>query len=120
MVNGQDAGRRGVEKIVEQIHKMDAVGEHHAAVVARSLESAEMSAQDVDPPKFARLNGVANPLRGRIEAEDVADLQDAFFLSANSASCLDSSGARVSGFSTKTSLPASKNSRQVENEIAPA
>ena len=58
---------------------MDAVGEHDAAVIARAFESAKMSTQDVDPSKFARLDGVANPLRRRIEAEDVADLQNALF-----------------------------------------
>jgi hypothetical protein len=89
---------------------MDAVGEHHAAVVARTFEAAEMAANHVHLAKLAGLNRVAQPQRRRIKTQNMADLQNAFCLVASSGELLGFVVASVSGFSTNTSLPASSNS----------
>ena len=55
---------------------MDGIGEHHPAVVARALEAAEVTAQNLDTPKLAGVDRLAQPQRGRVETENVAGLQD--------------------------------------------
>ena len=50
---------------------MNRVGEQDAAVIARALEAAEVAAQNLHPPKLARLNRLAQPLRGWVEAKDL-------------------------------------------------
>ena len=57
---------------------MNAVCEHHAAVVARTLEAAEVAANHVHLAELARLNRIAHPCRCGIEAQNVSDLQNAF------------------------------------------
>ena len=59
---------------------MDAVREHHAAVVARALEAAEVAANHVHLAKLAVLHGIAQPECRRIEAQNVPDLQNSLVL----------------------------------------
>ena len=55
---------------------MDAVGEHHAAVVAWAFEAPEVSAQDADIAERPGLHLLPQPLRRGIEPEDVSHLND--------------------------------------------
>ena len=73
------AGVRAHE-VIEQVHEMDGVGEHDAAVIARAFEAAEVAPQNLHPTKLAGLDGLAQPLRRRVEPEDVPHLQDAVLL----------------------------------------
>ena len=57
---------------------MNRVGKTYAAVVARAFEAAEIAAQNLHPPELSFLDCVAQPLRGRVESENVADLQYPF------------------------------------------
>src|SRR5579871_6826357 len=75
--NRADARRGAAEDEIKQVGEMNRVGEHDAGIVARPFEPAETSAQDADLTEFSGADRVAHPLRGAIESEDVADLQDA-------------------------------------------
>ena len=90
---------------------MDGVGEHDPAVIPRPFESAEVAAQHLHAPEAAILDGVPQPLGGRIETENMPHLEDTPEFSASSASWRASCETKVIGFSTKTSMPLSINSR---------
>src|SRR6266568_4941876 len=71
-----NAPRRFSEKKLEQIDKMNAVGERYARVLAWTLKAAEICAQHFDLAEALLRNRVAHPDRGRIEPENVSDLQN--------------------------------------------
>src|SRR5207237_8604046 len=69
-----NAPRRFSEKKLEQIDKMNAVGERYAGVLAWTLKAAEICAQHFDLAEALLRNRVAHPDRGRIEPAYVSHL----------------------------------------------
>src|ERR1035441_10956151 len=59
---------------------MDGIREHHAAVIARAFKAAEIAAENLHAPKLPGLDRIPQPLRRRVEAEDMPHLQDASVL----------------------------------------
>src|SRR5262245_21588177 len=57
---------------------MDRVGKTQHTIVAGPFEAAEIAAEDLDSAQLAGLDCVAEPLRSRVETENVADLQNPF------------------------------------------
>ena len=80
MIDGLNTFRQRAKDEIEQIHKMDAVGEHHAAVVARTLEAAKMAANHVHLAELAVLHRIPQPERRRIKSQNMSDLQNSFML----------------------------------------
>ena len=55
---------------------MDGVGEGDAGVIARAFESTEVAAQHLHLAELSALDGLTQPLRRRVEPENVPNLQN--------------------------------------------
>src|SRR5262245_66304647 len=57
---------------------MDRIGKTHPTIVAGPFEAAEIAPEDLDSAQLAGLDCAAEPLRSRVEAENVTNLQNPF------------------------------------------
>src|SRR5436190_20482968 len=71
-----DSPRHSVEKKIEQVDEMDAIGKGHTRIRARTFEAGELRAQYFDSAKYAPADRVTQPKRCRVKSKNMSNLQD--------------------------------------------